>query len=199
MNFKVKDHYYNKAKKDNYLARSIYKLEEIDTKYKIFKKSDHVIDLGYHPGSWIQYSLKQVGEKGYVLGIDIRPLNKKLAGEKNLRLLEMDAFDLIGLESLGVEKQFDVIISDMAPNTTGIKSVDQARSLALVEKVFEVMPFFLKKNGNFVIKVFDSHDAQAFLKKQKKLFKDFDLLKPKSTRSISKEFFAIGRGYCGEL
>ena len=91
MGFKVKDHYYNKAKKDNFLARSIYKLEEIDKKFKVFKKSDRVIDLGYHPGSWIQYTSKSVSDSGRVVGIDIKPVNKKL-NLNNVTLFEMDAF-----------------------------------------------------------------------------------------------------------
>ena len=195
MSFKVKDHYFKKAKKDNFLARSIYKLEEIDQKYKIFEKSQEVIDLGYHPGSWIQYTSKVVGDSGSVTGIDIKPVNKKLMTLKNVSLYEMDAFDVQNLSDFNREKPFDVVVSDMAPNTTGIRSVDQDRSLNLVEKVFEILPLFLKENGNFVIKVFDSHQAQVFLKSQKKSFKNFHFLKPKSTRSVSKEFFVIGKSY----
>ena len=108
---------------------------------------------------------------------------------------EKDIFDVQITEDLGETDKFDVVISDMAPNTTGIKSVDQDRSLNLVEKVFEILPVFLKPNGNLVIKVFDSHAAQSYLKSQKKKFKDFQFLKPKSTRSVSKEFFVIGKGY----
>ncbi|MFA5582986.1 MAG: FtsJ-like methyltransferase family protein, partial [Bacteriovoracaceae bacterium] len=85
--------------------------------------------------------------------------------------------------------------SDMAPSTTGIKSVDQDRSLNLVESVFEVLPRFLRPGGNFVIKVFDSQNAQNFLKQQKNHFGEFHFLKPKSTRSVSKEFFVIGKNY----
>ena len=197
MGFKVKDHYYEKAKKENYLARSVYKLEEIDKKYKILKKDDIVFDLGYHPGSWTQYTSKVVGENGMVYGIDIRPLNNKLNNLKNVKVFEKDVNDIKSHEELGVKDKFDVLISDMAPNTTGVKSVDQARSLHLVEMVFYHMPTFLREGGNFVIKVFDSHDAQMYLKEQKKLFDNFYHLKPKSTRSISKEFFAIGVGYKG--
>lgn len=195
MGFKVKDHYFKKAKKENFLARSIYKLDEIDKKYKIFKKGDIVSDLGYHPGSWIQYTSQRVGEQGRVVGIDIKPVNNKLTSLKNVHLFEKSIFDVNVLEDLGVSDLFDVVISDMAPNTTGIRSVDQDRSLNLVEEVFRILPDFLKPDGNFVIKVFDSHQAQMFLKDNKKLFKEFHHLKPKSTRSVSKEFFAIGKGY----
>ncbi|MFT6630730.1 MAG: 23S rRNA (uridine2552-2'-O)-methyltransferase [Bacteriovoracaceae bacterium] len=198
MGFKVKDHYFNKAKKDNYLARSIYKLEEIDKKYSILKVKDKVLDLGYHPGSWIQYTSQKVGKEGIVVGIDIRPINRSIQALGNVTVYEKDINDVQSLEELGVTEKFDVVVSDMAPNTTGIKSLDQTRSLQLVEMVFYHLPNFLNDGGNFVIKVFDSHEAQVFLKAQKHLFKSYNFLKPKSTRSVSKEFFVIGTGFKNE-
>lgn len=195
MGFKVKDHYFKKAKKENFLARSVFKLEEIDQKYKIINKGDHVLDLGYHPGSWTQYASKKVSSAGSVTGIDIRPLNDKLMALGNVNVFEKDINDVKDLEELGVQEKFDVVISDMAPNTTGIKSVDQARSLQLVEMVFYHLPQFLKEGGNFVIKVFDSHEAQQYLKEQRSHFQKYNFLKPKSTRSVSKEFFVIGEKF----
>jgi 23S rRNA (uridine2552-2'-O)-methyltransferase len=122
-------------------------------------------------------------------------VNKKLTGVTNVRVFQKDIFDIHDLTQLGVESQFDVVLSDMAPSTTGIKSLDQDRSLNLVESVFELLPRFLKKGGNFVIKVFDSQHAQNYLKEQKNLFNEFHYLKPKSTRSVSKEFFVIGKNF----
>ena len=198
MSFKVKDHFYKKAKKEKFLARSVFKLEEIDKKYNVLKKGELILDLGYYPGSWIQYSSKKVGEKGRVVGIDIQPINKKLESLKNVTLYQKDIFAIKSLEDLGMQEAFDVVLSDMAPKTTGIKTVDQDRSLALVENVFEYLDVFLKKGGNFIIKVFDSQDAQNFLKNNKGLFKEFSFLKPKSTRSVSKEFFVIGKDFNNE-
>ena len=198
MSFKVKDHYFNKAKKENFFARSIYKLEEIDQKFKILSKGDQVVDFGYSPGSWVQYTTKKVGDTGEVVGIDIKPVNKKLCHLKNVSLYEKDIFDVQNLEELGVDKKFSVVLSDMAPNTTGVKSVDQDRSLNLIEMVFSLLPKFLEEGGNCVLKVFDGHQAQQFLKEQKKLFSEFSFLKPKSTRSVSKEFFVVAKGYQGE-
>jgi 23S rRNA (uridine2552-2'-O)-methyltransferase len=193
--FDVKDHYYKKAKQENYLARSVYKLEEVDNKYNIVSKGDHAVDFGYHPGSWTQYLSRKVGEKGSVTGIDIRPLNKKLLPIKNIKLFEKSIFDVEQMSDLDRDSFFDLVVSDMAPNTTGIRSVDQDRSLNLVEMVYHLLPTFLKPGGNFVIKVFDSSDAQKFLRENKKIFNEYYQLKPKSTRSISKEFFAIGKGF----
>jgi 23S rRNA (uridine2552-2'-O)-methyltransferase len=198
MSFKVKDHFYKKAKKEKFLARSVFKLEEIDKKYNVLKKGEQILDLGYYPGSWVQYASKKIGEKGNVVGIDIQPINKNLENLKNVTLYEKDIFTVKSLEDLGMKEAFDVVLSDMAPKTTGIKTVDQDRSLALVENVFESLDIFLKKGGNFIIKVFDSQDAQNFLKNKKGLFKTFSFLKPKSTRSVSKEFFVIGKDFNNE-
>lgn len=195
MTFKVRDHFFHKAKKENFLARSVYKLEEIDERFKILKKNDQVIDLGYHPGSWIQYTSEKVGVNGMVIGADVREINTKLTGVKNVRLFQKDVLTIESMEELGVHEQFDVVLSDMAPNTTGIQSVDQVRSLNLVEMVFFLLPKFLKPGGNVVVKVFESNDAQVFLKEQKKYFSEFHYLRPKSTRSVSKEYFVIGKNF----
>lgn len=194
-NFKVKDHYFHKAKKDNFLARSVYKLEEIDERFKILKKGDQIIDLGYHPGSWIQYTSEKIGKDGIVIGADIKEINNKLLNLSNVRLFQKDVFTIQNMTELGVSDQFDVVLSDMAPNTTGIQSVDQIRSLNLVEMVFSLLPRFLKPGGNLVIKVFESNDAQVFLRSQKIHFEEFHNLRPKSVRSVSKEYFVIGKNF----
>ena len=115
-NFKVKDHYFNKAKNENYLARSIYKLEEIDDKFKILMPGMLVVDFGYHPGSWIQYACKAVGDQGKVIGIDVREVNKKLSGVKNVRVYQKDIFDIHDLKQLDVDSQFDVCLLYTSPS-----------------------------------------------------------------------------------
>ena len=197
MSFNPKDHYYHKAKKENFLARSIYKLQEIDQKYKIINKGDKIVDFGYFPGSWIQYSSSKVGPDGLVVGIDIQAVSGKLSTLENVTVFERDIFSVEDVKDLGLSDKVDVVVSDMAPNTMGVQSVDQARSLELVEKVFEILPTFLRINGNMVIKVFDGNDAQVFLKTIKRQFEKTYKLKPKSTRKISKEFFFIGVGFKG--
>lgn len=194
-NFKVKDHYFHKAKKDNFLARSVYKLEEIDERFKVISKGNQIIDLGYSPGSWIQYTSEKIGKDGIVIGADIKEVNNKLLNLANVRLFQKDVFTIDTMMELGVSDQFDVVLSDMAPNTTGIQSVDQIRSLNLVEMVFSLLPKFLKPGGNLVIKVFESNDAQVFLKTQRKHFEEFHNLRPKSVRSVSKEYFVIGKNF----
>ncbi len=195
MTFKVKDYYFQKAKKENYVARSVYKLQEIDKRFKILRQGDLVADFGYYPGSWMQYTSEVVGERGLVVGLDIQEVNETLLGLKNVKLFQKDIFSITDLKDIEVEKKFDVVLSDMAPSTTGIKFVDQTKSCQLVEKVFEMLPLFLKPNGNLVIKVFEGQEVQVFLKKEKKRFQEFQYLKPKSTRSVSKEFFVIAKKF----
>ncbi len=195
MTFKVKDHYFKKAKQENYLARSIYKLKEIDDKFNVLSKGDNVLDLGYFPGSWVQYTCEKVGEKGQVVGIDIKPVNKKLTNIKNVVLLESDYLEFSDWKSLTPDGKFDVVLSDMAPNTTGIKDVDQARSLGLIEKIIYELPVFLKDEGSLVFKIFDSNDAQMEIRNLRKIFKQVKIFRPDSTRSVSKEIFVICKEY----
>ncbi len=197
MGFKVKDHFYKKAKEDNFLARSVYKLEEIDSRYHVIHKDDLVLDLGYFPGSWIQYTAKKVGENGQVIGIDIKPVDNRLTNLNNVNVYQKDINDIKELSEVGLNRQVDVLLSDMAPNTTGMQSVDQLRSLNLVEMVFFHAPKFLRHGGNLVIKVFESQQAQDYLKEQKSRFLEYNFLRPKSTRSVSKEYFVIAKGFKG--
>ncbi|MCB9094625.1 MAG: RlmE family RNA methyltransferase [Halobacteriovoraceae bacterium] len=198
MSFKVKDFYYKKAKKENFLARSVYKLEEINKKFHIINKGDNVLDLGYYPGSWIQYISQVIGGQAVVVGVDIQEVQEKLNRQPNVRLFQKDINEIETLTELGVDSKFDCLTSDMAPKTTGIKEVDQARSLNLVEEVFAKMDVFLKEGGHFVIKVFEGHDAQVFLRSQKKTFCETAFFRPKSTRKVSKEYFFIGKGFQGK-
>ena len=148
-----------------------------------------------------EISFKSVGEQldSFVnREQDVSPTPIGISTPMRLSTTQKDIFEINTLEDLGFENPFDVVLSDMAPKTTGMKSVDQDRSLALVENVFESLPLFLRKGGNFIIKVFDSQDAQSFLKSKKDLFKSFTFLKPKSTRSVSKEFFVIGKDFKNE-
>ena len=195
MGFKVKDHFFKKAKQDNYLARSIYKLEEIDNKYSVLKKGDLVLDLGYYPGSWVQYTVDKVGENGHVIGVDIQDVNETLNGHDRIQLYCKDINEIESLSDLGVATKFDVVLSDMAPKTTGVKSVDQARSQELVELVFYRLKDFLQEGGNAVAKVFEGPDFGQFLANERKNFEKISLLRPKSTRSVSKEIFVIAKGY----
>lgn len=192
MTYNPRDHYFKKAKQENFAARSVFKLEEIDKKYKLFRPGQTVLDLGSSPGSWSQYASRMVGEKGRVLGVDLSPMTVSL---KNAVFIQADLRDL-NLEEIfkehGFEPPFDLVLSDMAPKTTGIRMTDQARSMELCELALDVARRFLKKDGHFVCKLFHSDDFTKLRDEIKKSFHKFEAVKPESTRKISKEIFLVG-------
>lgn len=192
MTYNPRDHFFKKAKQDNYAARSVYKLEAINKKLRLFKAGDRVLDLGASPGSWSQYVSLQVGTKGKVLGIDLKPVDVKL---ENAHFIEADLYDLNldeVLRAQGFDSGFHSVISDMAPKTTGIRVTDQARSTELCELALSVADRFLNKNGFFVCKLFHSDDFQSLKKLILNKYEKFEAIKPEATRSISKEIFLVG-------
>lgn len=192
MPYKPNDHFARKAKKQNFVARSIYKLEEIDQRYKIIRAGDYVLDLGASPGSWSQYASKKIGEKGKVLGIDLKPVTVQM---QNAVFIKADLNDLdIGeiITKNNFHLLFNSVISDMAPNTTGNKFVDTQRSYDLCVLAFEAAKKFLKPNGNFVCKMFEGEDTMLFRDSLKEHFQEVHILRPKSTQTSSKEMFMIG-------
>lgn len=192
MTYNPKDHYFKKAKELDYAARSVFKLEEIDQKYKIFKPGQLVLDLGAAPGSWSQYVAKKVGGQGKILGIDLSPISIKLPQAKFL-LADILQFDFKHyLQEQSLNDFFDVVLSDMAPKTTGIRMTDQARSFELCEMALSVARQHLKKKGHFICKLFHSDDFMKLRDEIKKDFERFEAVKPDSTRKISKEIFLVG-------
>lgn len=191
MSYNPKDHYFKKAKELNFAARSVFKLEEIDAKYKIVKPGQMVLDLGAAPGSWSQYCAKKIGN-GRVLGVDLTAITISL---KNAVFIQADLRDL-KLEEVfsehGFQPPFDLVISDMAPKTTGIRITDQARSVELVELAIATADRFLKPGGHFVAKLFHSDDFTKLKESIKSKYERFEVMKPDSTRKISKEIFLIG-------
>lgn len=191
MTYNPKDHFFKKAKAEDYLARSIYKLQEIDQKCKIIGKNDVIIDLGAAPGSWSQYCLRKIGNKGRVIGIDLSEVTIK---DPRYVFYQEDIFKINWsqeFEKLGVQN-VDLVLSDMAPKTTGIKHTDQMRSLELCESALSFANSYLRRGGHFVCKLFHSDSFKEFQNSIKTHFKKVEVLKPESTRKISKEIFLIG-------
>ena len=192
MGYNPQDRFFKKAKEENFAARSVYKLQEIDQKLKIFKAGQTVLDLGASPGSWSQYASQKVGDKGRVLGVDLSPVKVKL---KNAVFIQADLRDL-NLSDVFVEHgftpPFDIVMSDMAPKTTGIRLTDQARSMELCELALDSAAQFLKPGGHFICKLFHSDDFKILRDKIKAQYAKFEAIKPESTRSISKEIFLVG-------
>ncbi len=191
---KVQDYYFKKAKKDKYPARSVYKLEEAQQKYTILKKGDAVLDLGCSPGSWAMYAAKIVGPKGMVVGVDL--LDTKKMGLANAADIHLIRADIMAENIIRIiqEKRnhFNVVLSDIAPRTTGNKWADQQKSLTLSRRTLELSEELLSRNGNFYCKVFEGEDFKEFVNQVKERFKSVKIFKPKSSRSESREVFVLG-------
>ena len=194
---KVQDYYFKKAKKENYPARSVYKLEEAQNKFHFIKGGDRVLDFGCFPGSWSIYAAKIVGPQGLVVGVDLQKV-KKISFAKSAEIMwfcnDIMSEDIVG-KMQEISKTFGVILSDIAPRTSGNKWVDQQQSLNLARRVLELAASLLGNGGNFYVKVFEGEDFREFVDRVRKNFKTVKIVKPKSSRNESREVFVLGMGY----
>jgi len=186
------DHYTRKAKQDRYPARSVYKLMEIQKKFTVIRKNDKVLDLGCAPGSWLIYAAETAGTGGKALGIDLKSVEVKLPG--NAQALTGDIFDRDKAFTASVGDGYNVVLSDMAPATTGRKDIDAARSFELCRAALSKALDLLVFNGNFVCKIFQGSDFKQFETDVKARFKNHRIFKPESCRKSSKEIYIIGIG-----
>lgn len=191
---KVQDYYFKKAKKEKYPARSVYKLEEAQKKYKFLKTGNAVLDLGCQPGSWSIYAAKIIGPEGLVVGVDLQE-GKKVTVAKAAEIVwlldDIMADDIVG-KIQKTRESFQVILSDIAPRTSGNKWVDQQQSLNLARRVLELAGRLLEKGGNFYVKVFEGEDFREYVDSVRKSFKTVKIVKPRSSRSESREVFVLG-------
>ena len=185
------DFWSQKPFKEGYPARSVYKLQEIDEKFKILKKNSCVLDLGAAPGSWTTFLLRNLGEGGKVVSCDLNPLSKSVKGE-NLVFMQGDLNDEEIREKIRAEGPFDAVVCDAAPLTTGNRTVDTARSQQLVEMAIWYGTTMLKPGGNIVVKIFQNGDQRAFLDELRKNFTQAKGFKPEACRQESFETYLIG-------
>jgi len=190
----LKDEFYTlKAKKEGYPARSVYKLKEIDEKFKIVKEGDKVLDLGCAPGSWLLYISKKVGEKGRVLGIDLEDINFHPQG--NIIFIKRDILKMDEIDFKNLQGRIDVVVADLAPKTSGVISADVAKSLELSQKAFEISKIVLNKGGNFVCKIFEGEGVNDFIKEVGKSFKILKRARPSAVMKRSKEFYIVAKRF----
>ena len=184
------DHYARRAKEEKWLARSVYKLIEIDRKFGLIGKGNRLLDLGCYPGSWSQYGIQKVGPKGEVVGIDLTRPDR--LSSPNFKFVQADVLTL-DIELLGREAgSRDVILSDLAPQTTGIQSTDITNSMSLAKRAYDITLALLKKKGHFVCKAFEGEDLKPFRSEVSTRFNQVRLFRPKATRKGSREIYIIG-------
>lgn len=185
------DHYTHQAKKEKWPARSVYKLEEIDSKYHLIKRGDRLLDLGCYPGSWSQYGLQRAGPEGEVIGIDFK--RPEHLTSSSFRFIEGDILSM-NFNADGPIKmdRRDIVLSDMAPQTTGMRITDASRSMELAHKAFEIAGLVLRKKGHFLCKLFESEEVTHFRKEVAKYFEQVFLIRPRAVRKGSREIYILG-------
>jgi 23S rRNA (uridine2552-2'-O)-methyltransferase len=182
------DAFHQKAKREGFAARSIYKLEEIDAKHRLLRSGQRVLDLGCRPGSWLQYAARITGPTGKLVGLDREPIDVVIP---TARIVVGDVFTVTTEELCGDLEGFDVVLSDMAPDTMGVRSVDQARSETLFERALEIAELTLVRGGAFVGKLFQGPDFQRLVKRCRDGFEKVVMAKPKGSRPESIELYVV--------
>jgi 23S rRNA (uridine2552-2'-O)-methyltransferase len=192
----VNDPYVKKAQLEGYRSRSAYKLIELNEKDRLIKPNMFLLDLGSAPGGWSQVASKLIGRNGRVLATDILPMEPI----KNVDFIHGDFTDeaVVAqlMERLGGEK-FDLIISDIAPNITGIDSADQASSMYFLELALDTVRKTLKRDANFVAKMFQGSGSDAYMKELRTSFEKVLTRKPGASRAESREVFIVAKGFKG--
>jgi 23S rRNA (uridine2552-2'-O)-methyltransferase len=194
----LSDPFVKQAQKDGYRSRSAYKLVELNEKDKLIRPGMRILDLGSAPGGWSQVAGKLVGGKGRILATDILPMD----GLRNVDFIQGDFTDETIVQQLldwlGGGR-FDLIISDIAPNITGIDSADQATSIHFLELALDTVCKTLKPGATFVAKMFQGSGSDQYLKELRRHFSKVSIRKPAASRKESREVYIVARGFKGNL
>ena len=184
------DSYRTKAQAEGYVARSVYKLQALDAKYRLLQPGRRILDLGCSPGSWLQYLASRVGAGGLVVGVDVNPPAIPVTPPVYFVLGEVGELNLEAVTALSAS--FDAVVSDLAPKTTGIMEVDQQRSLELACLAWEWARQLLRRGGHFLVKVFEGPDTHALAAVLKANFSLCRPVKPAGSRPASREIYLLG-------
>jgi 23S rRNA (uridine2552-2'-O)-methyltransferase len=187
------DHYAMRARKERWLARSVYKLQEIDRKAGLIRRGSRILDLGCYPGSWSQYCLKMVGPTGDVVGMDLK--EPEHVSALNFTFLKADILSVDREWLLQEIGHRDAVLSDLAPQTSGIGVTDATRSLQLAEGAFRIAFNVLKRGGNFLCKVFEGEDLKIFRSEVLRKFAQGRTVRPAAVRKASREVYLLGLGF----
>jgi len=187
------DKWSQRAAAEGYRARSVYKLQELDARYRLLSEGMKVLDLGAAPGSWLQETSRRIGPKGKVIGMDLMPIDP-IADNVSLYTQDINNHTAIAeiLQKEGIE-HVDLVLSDIAPNTSGVKDVDQWRSVELCRSVMAVAAVFLKHGGKIVMKVFRGADFDDFLVEVRAQYDDVKVKQVEASRDRSREVYVVGK------
>jgi 23S rRNA (uridine2552-2'-O)-methyltransferase len=186
------DRAWRRAKDEGFAARAVYKLQEIDKRFRLLGAGKRVLDLGCWPGSWLQYAAERVGDEGVVVGVDLRALEIAVPGWCESVVADVESLDTGALvERFG---ELDVVLSDMAPHTTGDRASDQWKSEELFRRALAIASATLRPGGHFVAKVFQGGEFAALLRETKAAFSEVKAVHAEASRTSSAEQYVVGRG-----
>jgi len=192
-----RDQYRKLAKQQGYRSRAAFKLLQLNKSYKIIKNSDKVVEFGCAPGGWIQVATQLVGPSGFVLGLDLKELNP-LAGASFIKgSIDDPLLTEILLQTVGPNDKFDVVLSDMSPNVSGIWEIDHERQISLTKHALHVSIRILEKRGNAIFKMFQGVSTRSFVNELAEHFALVKLSKPPASRQESSELYVICLGFKG--
>jgi len=190
-----REHYYRMAKQAGYRARSAFKLKQFNERYELLQRGNVVVDLGAAPGGWLQIARKEVGDEGFVLGVDLQEIAK--IPYKNVKTLVADITDPSTPELIkqNLPRPADVVLSDASPKISGVWSVDHAHSIELSDAAFTIAGEVLSQGGKLLIKVFQGEFFQDFVQNVRKNFDHLKISKPPASRKGSSEVYVIAKGF----
>jgi 23S rRNA (uridine2552-2'-O)-methyltransferase len=191
-----RDYYRQKAKKEGYSSRAAYKLSELINRYQIIVEGDYVVDFGCAPGGWLQIVSKKIGPEGRVFGFDIRKVNVSLSNVFAY-VLDISSSQALNFVIKSVTYEVDTVLSDLAPNITGIWEVDHMRQIELVSNVIDMIPNLLRAEGNAVFKIFQGDSLNSVKERFKGMFEKVLITKPSASRKESSELYLVCLSYMG--
>jgi 23S rRNA (uridine2552-2'-O)-methyltransferase len=194
LNERKNEYYFKKAKEENYRSRSTYKLVQANEKYGFIQRNSIVVDLGAAPGGWIQAARKMTGKNGFVLGIDLKPIEPFTQEYIRTIIADFTEPGTIDVIMSFLRRKADVVLCDAAPNITGVWEVDHARQIDLAEKALEIAQCVLRPSGSFFVKVFEGELLNDFMQTVKILFDEVKLVKPQASRQQSSEMYLLALG-----
>ncbi|MDR2707632.1 MAG: RlmE family RNA methyltransferase [Nitrososphaerota archaeon] len=188
------EHYYKKAKAENYRSRATYKLVQVNEKYGFIKLHSVVVDLGAAPGGWVQAARKMVGRHGFILGVDLKPIEPFPQAYVRTIIGDLTDSDIAAQILSFLPRRADAVISDAAPNITGVWEVDHALQIDLASKALDVALQILRCNGNFFVKLFQGDLMDEFVQTVKGHFSEVKFVKPDASRAKSSEMYLLALG-----
>ena len=189
-----REYYYKKAKEENYRSRATYKLVQANAKYGFIQRNDVVVDLGAAPGGWVQAARKMTGKNGFVLGVDLKPIDPFTQEYIRTIIADFTELDIVEQIRSFLPREADVVISDAAPNITGVWEVDHAKQIDLATKALEIAQCLLRPQGNFFVKLFEGEMFNDYIATVKDLFETVKIVKPQASRAKSSEMYLLALG-----